>query len=50
MAILADCRLYPIESLDGISVGQGELTAAGTIAGDRAYAPFADGEAVFGCE
>lgn len=41
---IARLRLYPIKALDGVEVEHAEITATGTLAGDRRYALHADGD------
>jgi uncharacterized protein YcbX len=48
MAHLSRVRVYPIKSLDGVDLDRVALTSAGTLAGDREYAIFADGEPLNG--
>jgi hypothetical protein len=48
MARLAGCRIYPIKSLDGVDLDRVALTEAGSLAGDREYAIYADGEPLNG--
>jgi len=48
MARLSRLRVYPIKSLDGTDLDRAALTTAGTLAGDREYAIYADGEPLNG--
>ncbi|WP_436901562.1 MOSC domain-containing protein [Halovenus halobia] len=46
MAALEEIRVYPVKGLDGISLDRAEITEGGTLAYDREFALFEDGEII----
>jgi uncharacterized protein YcbX len=46
MAELGTIRVYPVKGLDGISLDRAEITDGGTLAYDREFALFEDGEII----
>ncbi len=46
MAVLEEIRVYPVKGLDGVSLDRAEITEGGTLAYDREFALFEDGERI----
>ena len=46
MAVLEEIRVYPVKGLDGVSLDRAEITEGGTLAYDREFALFEDGEII----